>query len=416
MRNTLRETGAWGQFRGPERNGVSKEKGLLQKWPESGPPLAWKTNGIGEGMGGIAVSGGRIYTTGDADGASWLFALNETTGKLVWRAKLGRGGRLGNVFRPAGPRGTPTVDGDRLYVLGQFGDLVCFTTEGGEVWRTDFVKDHKGIIPVWGYSESPLVDGNRLICTPGTEEAILMALDKRTDKPVWKNQVPEGPTGNRGFLGTSGAAYASIIPIDFAGQRQYIQLTATTLVGVDPSDGKLLWRYDRASNTHRINCFTPIYSEGIVFTSTAYDAGAGAVKLSRDARGAVTAQELYFNSRIKQQHGGMVLVDGYLYGLLESGLLNCMELKTGEVKWQERVAGKGSVIYADGRLYCRSEDKGTITLVEANPKQYVPQGSFDPPDRSSEPAWTQPVIANGQLYLRDQDNLLRYSLKTDSKK
>lgn len=212
--------GDWPQFRGPDRTGVSREAGLLKQWPAGGPPMVWKASGIGAGMGGLAISGGRIYTTGDSEGSAWLYALNEADGKQVWKAKIGRGGQLGNVWRPAGPRATPTVDGDRIYILGQFGDLVCFTTEGKEVWRTDYVKDHTGIVPVWGCSESPLVDGEKLICTPGAEDGTLMALNKRTGALIWKTQVPEGPTGDRDFLGKSGAAYASVIAIDFGGQRQ----------------------------------------------------------------------------------------------------------------------------------------------------------------------------------------------------
>src|SRR5947209_9056937 len=214
----------WPQWQGPDRTADSKEPGLLKEWPKDGPPLAWKANGIGEGMGGVAISGSRIYTTGDSDGSAWLYALNESDGKEVWKAKIGRGGKLGNVFRPAGPRATPTVDGDRLYVLGQHGDLVCFTTEGKEVWRTNYVKDLGGIVPVWGFSESPLVDGDKLVCTPGTEDGTLMALDKKTGKPIWKCQVPEGPTGDRGFLGKSGAAYSSVIAVDFDGVKHYVQL------------------------------------------------------------------------------------------------------------------------------------------------------------------------------------------------
>jgi len=401
----------WPQFRGPDRTGVSREAGLLKQWPANGPALVWNAVGIGEGVGGIAVTGGRIYTTGDSEGLAWLYALNEADGKQVWKAQIGRGGKLGNVFRPSGPRSTPTVDGKRIYVLSQHGELVCFTTEGKEVWRTDYVKDHQGIVPVWGCSESPLIDGEKLICTPGAEDGALMALDKHTGKLLWKTHVPEGPTGNRGFLGKSGAAYASLIAIDFEGQRQYVQLASTTLVGVAASDGKLLWRYDRASNTHRINCFTPVYHDGVVFTATAYDAGAGAVKLTKEPSGAITATELFFNTRLKQQHGGMVLVDGYLYGTLESGFLNCIELKTGQVMWQERGPGKGSITYADGRLYCRSEAKGTVSLVEANPKQYVEHGHFDQPDRTAEAAWAHPVVVNGRLYLRDQDHLLCFSVK-----
>jgi outer membrane protein assembly factor BamB len=401
----------WPQWQGPDRTAVSKEKGLLQEWPKDGPPLAWKATGIGEGMGGVAVNKSRIYTTGDSDGAAWLFALNESDGKQVWKAKVGLPGKYGNVFRPSGPRSTPTVDGDRLFVLGQHGDLVCFTTDGKEVWRTDYVKDLGGINPVWGFSESPLVDGDKLVCTPGTEDGTLMALDKATGKPLWKCKVPEGPTGDRGFLGTSGAAYSSVIAVDFEGVRQYVQLTATTLVGVS-TDGKLLWRYDRASNTHRINCSTPVYHDGMVFAASSYDAGGGAVKLSKDDGGGIAAKEVYFSNRLKNHHGGMVLVDGYLYGSFDPGILTCLEFKTGKVMWQERRPGKGSVVYADGRLYCRNEGReGTVYLVDADPKKYEESGRFNPPDRSKEQAWPHPVVANCRLYIRDQAVLLCYDVK-----
>lgn len=401
----------WPQWQGADRTAVSKEKGLLREWPKDGPPLAWKANGIGEGMGGVAVSRGRVYTTGDSDGAAWLHALNESDGKPAWKAKVGPAGKYGNVFRPAGPRSTPTIDGDRIFVLGQHGDLVCFTTDGKEVWRTEYVKDLGGIIPVWGFSESPLVDGDKLVCTPGAADGTLMALDKKTGKPLWKCKVPEGPTGDRGFLGTSGAAYSSVIAIDFDGVRQYVQLTATTLVGVS-TDGKLLWRYDRASNTHRINCSTPVYHDGVVFAASSYDAGGGAVNLSKGDKGEVAAKEAYFSRNLRNHHGGMVLVDGYLYGSFDPGILTCIDFKTGKVMWDERRPGKGSIVYADGRLYCRNEGReGTVYLVEANPKEYVQRGRFNPPDRTREQAWPHPVVANGRLYIRDQDVLLCYDVK-----
>jgi outer membrane protein assembly factor BamB len=401
----------WPQWQGPDRTAVSKETRLLKEWPKDGPSLAWKATSIGEGMGGIAVSRGQVYTTGDSDGSAWLYALNESDGKQVWKAKIGRAGKYGNVFRPSGPRATPTVDGDQLFILSQHGDLVCFTTDGKEVWRTDYIKDLGGIVPVWGFSESPLVDGDKLICTPGTEDGTLMALDKKTGKPLWKCKVPEGPTGNRGFYGKSGAAYSSVIAIDFEGVRQYVQLTATTMVGVS-TDGKLLWRYDRASNTHRINCSTPVYHDGVVFAASSYDAGGGAVKLSKGDKEGITATEAYFSRSLKNHHGGMVLVDGYLYGSFDPGILTCIEFKTGKVMWQERRPGKGSIMYADGRLYCRNEGReGTVYLVEANPKEYVERGQFNPPDRSREQAWPHPVVANGKLYIRDQDVLLCYDVK-----
>lgn len=401
----------WPQWRGSDRTAVSKEKGLLKEWPKDGPPLAWKVKEVGEGMGGVAVAGGRVYITGDIGGDAWLFALNESDGKEIWKAKIGRGGRLGFAgFQPAGPRATPTVDGDRLYILSQNGELVCFTTEGKEVWRTDYIKDLGGILPIWGFSESPLVDGDKIIYTPGGPDATLVAIDKKTAKPVWKCKVPEGPT-NRRFGNASSAGYSSAIAIDFEGVRHYAQLTATTLVGVAASDGKLLWRYDKAANTHRIPCSTPIYHDGVVFASSAYDAGGGAVKLSKEGKDGVKAEEVYFSPRLKNHHGGMVLVDGYLYGSFEPGILTCVEFKTGKVMWDERRPGKCSVAYADGRLYCRNERDGTVYLVETNPKEYVERGRLVQPDRSNEQAWPHPVIANGKLYLRDQNLLLCYDVK-----
>jgi len=404
----------WPQWQGPDRTAVSKETGLLQEWPKDGPPLAWKGTGLGKGMGGIAVSKGRIYTTGDdAEKTAWLYAFNESDGKPVWSAKLGPGGNPGNIFKPFGPRATPTVDGDRLYILSQTGDLVCYTIdERKEGWRVNYIKDFGGVNPVWGFSESPLIDGDRLICTPGGADAVMMALDKGSGKPIWKCKIPEGRTGDRGFLGTSGAAYASAIVVDFEGMRQYVQLTATTLVGVAAKDGKLLWRYDPASNTHRINCTTPLYHDGVVYASSAYDAGGGAVKLSKDASGAITANEVFFTPRMKNHHGGMMIVDGCLYGAAggnEGGFLVCLDMATGKDLWSERRAQKGSLTMADNRLYLRTE-RGEMILIEPNRERYVERGRFQQPDRTRESAWTHPVIANGKLYVRDQDVLFCYDI------
>ena len=404
----------WPQWQGPDRNAVSKETGLLQEWPKEGPPLVWKATGIGKGMGGIAVSKGRIYTTGDdAQQTAWLYAFNESDGKPVWSAKIGPGGNPGNMFKPFGPRATATVDGDRIYILSQTGDFVCFSTDGKEVWRLNYVKDLGGIMPVWGFSESPLVDGDKIICTPGAEDATMMALDKMTGKPIWKCKVPEGPTGDRGFLGTSGAAYSSAIAVDVEGVRHYVQLTATTLVGVASSDGKLLWRYDRASNTHRINCTTPVYHDGMVIAASAYDAGGGAVKLSKGADGGITAKEVFFTPRMKNHHGGMIVVGDCLYGAAggnEGGYLVCLDLPTGKQLWMEREAPKGSLTLADGRLYLRTE-RGPLILIEPNREKFVERGRFDQPDRTRDPAWAHPVIANGKMYIRDQDVLLCYDVK-----
>jgi outer membrane protein assembly factor BamB len=423
----------WPQWQGPDRNAISRESGLLQDWPEDGPPLAWKANGIGVGMGGIAVAKGRIYTAGDDGETAWLYSLNEISGDVVWKIKIGRGGELGMMVRTPGPRATPTVDGDRLYILSQHGELVCFTTEGKEVWRTDYVKDHGGIAPTWGYSESILVDGDKLICCPGAQDATLMALDKTTSRVIWKCHVPpataesgetereSGRGGGRGFGRgrrgprgpESGVAYSSVIAIDFEGQRQYVQLTAKALVGVSACDGKLLWQYKRPANAMGINCSTPIFHDGLVFAASAYGNGGGAVKLKQNADGTIAAEEVYFTTRMQNHHGGMIVFDGCIYGANggnEGGFLSCLDFLTGEVLWRDRAAQKGSLAMADGRLYLRTE-KGTMILIEPKSEKYVECGRFEQPERTESPAWTHPVIANGKLYVRDQDLLLCYDVK-----
>lgn len=324
-------------------------------------------------------------------------------------------GRLSSSKRRSqkdGPGCTPTVDGERLYVLGLSGELACLQASDGKiVWQRSFQREFGGEVPTWSFRESPLVDGDKVICTPGGEDATLVALDKLTGKTIWKSQVPGSP----------GAAYSSAIAIDFDGQRQYVQLTAKALVGVAASDGKFLWRYDRAASNSGINCSTPIHHEGLVFAASAYGNGGGLVKLSKDANGGVKAEEVYFTNRMQNHHGGMILFEGGLYGANggnSGGYLVCLDFQTGDVLWDERRserrAPKGSVALADGRLYYRTED-GTMLLIEPNAKEYLERGRFEQPDRSGQPAWAHPVIANGKLYLRDQDVLLCYDVKARSK-
>jgi outer membrane protein assembly factor BamB len=246
-----------------------------------------------------------------------------------------------------------------------------------------------------------------VIRTNFRKDAKLVALDKLTGKTIWKSQVPGSP----------GAAYSSAIVIDFEGQRQYVQLTARALVGVAAPDGKFLWRYDKAASNSGINCSTPVYHDGHVFAASAYGNGGGLVKLSKEANGGVKAEEVYFTNRMQNHHGGMIFFDGNLYGANggnSGGYLVCLDFQTGEVLWDERRserrAPKGSVAMADGRLFYRLED-GTMLLIEPDPKQYLERGRFEQTDRSGKPAWAHPVIANGKLYLRDQDALLCYDVK-----
>jgi outer membrane protein assembly factor BamB len=442
----------WPQWQGPGRNAVSKERGLLQEWPKEGPPLAWKVDGLGGGYSGPSVAAGRIFGMSNRGDGEVVWALSEKDGKTLWVKRLGSAFPQRMPQGREGPGCTPTVDGDRLYVLGLGGDLACLRVRDGEIlWQRSLTRDFGGRVPTWSYRESPLVDGDRVICTPGGPDATLAALDKLNGETVWKTKVPGGdggpggpggvgrgpggpggpggvgrgpggpggrPGGSRGGFGGSGAAYASAIAVDFEGQREYVQLTATALIGVAASDGKFLWRYDKPANRNRINCSTPIYRDGKVFAASAYGAGGGLVKLSKDATGGVKAEEVYFTKKMQNQHGGMVLFDGCLYGANggnEGGYLICLDFPTGKVLWDERDQGrrgvrKGSVALADGRIYYRTES-GTMLLIEPSRERYIERGRFEQPDRSQAPAWTHPVIANGKLYLRDQDVLLCYDVK-----
>jgi outer membrane protein assembly factor BamB len=410
----------WPQWQGPDRNAVSKEGGLLKEWPKDGPPLAWKVKGLGGGYSAPAIAAGRIYGMSNRGADEVVWALSETDGKELWATRVGAPIPQRMPQGKEGPGCTPTVDGERLYVLGLGGDLTCLQIDNGKiVWQRSLTREFGGRSPMWSYRESPLVDGDRVVCTPGGPDATMAALDKATGKTIWTSKVPGGDGGGRGGFAPSGAGYASAIAIDCAGQRQYVQLTGTTLLGVAAADGKVLWRYDKPANTNRINCTTPLYHDGMVFATSAYGAGGGLVKLTKDGEGGVKAEEVYFNRRLQNHHGGMVVIDGCLYGANggnEGGFLVCLDFLTGKILWDERDkpsrsgVKKGGLAVADGRIYYLQED-GTMLLIEPSPKAYVERGRFKHPDRSEAPDWTHPVVANGKLYLRDQDVLLCFDVK-----
>jgi len=417
----------WPQWQGPNRNAMSGEKGLLKEWPAGGPSLVRKIRGLGGGDSAPSIADGRIFGMGSRGGKEVVWALSEEDGKELWGTPLGDAFQQGLPQSKEGPSCTPTVDGDRLYVLGMGGNLACLQVADGKiVWQKNLIKDFGGHIPNWSYRESPLIDGEKLICTPGAEDATFMALNKMTGEVIWKSKLPDregqgSSSGNaargsgRGRGAGSGAAYTSAIAVDVDGQRQYVQVTATALVGISASDGKFLWRYDKAANSFGINCTTPLFVDGMVFTASAYGAGGGMVKLSKDDNGAAKAEEVWSSKRMQNHHGGIVSSDGCLYGAnggLEGGALICLDSKTGEVLWDERSARrapKGSIALADDRLYYRTED-GTLLLIEPSRKEYIERGRVEQPDRSSSPAWSHPVIANGKLYVRDQDLLFCYDI------
>jgi alcohol dehydrogenase (cytochrome c) len=591
----------WPQWQGPERNAVSKETGLLKEWPKEGPPLAWKVKALGGGDSAPSIANGRMFGMSHRGADEVVWALDEKDGKEIWVMKLGPAFQQGMRQSMEGPGCTPTVDGDRLYVVGLAGNVACLQVSDGKViWQRSMVQEFGGRIPTWSYRESPLIDGDKLICTPGSTNAMLVALDKLTGKTIWQSAMPAstntqstqstapaggggggGGGGNfRGFSignnlgpqifsqadankdkkvsraeftaladtwfekldpqkagkvsatqfaerfydavprpenapgqeaglqrrpsrstapafvaatdtdkdgsvtrdelkntfakwydqwdtdksgavieeklrtgltaalpapqfggggaggaggaggggrgsggrggggGDAGAGYSSAIAIDFEGQRQYVQLTARALIGVAASDGKFLWRYDRPANRAGINITTPRYRDGVVFATSAYGAGGGAVKLRKDGHGGIKAEELWFSRNMENHHGGVLVIDSALYGANGGnggGYIACLDFQTGEVLWNERDADKrrltkGSMIQADGRIYYRTEE-GQIVLIEPSRKEYLERGRFEQPDRTSKPAWAHHVIANGKLYIRDQDTLLCYDIK-----
>lgn len=531
----------WPQWQGPDRTAISVETGLLQEWPADGPPLKWKIAQLGGGYGAPAIARGRIFGMSRRGDKEVAWALSETDGKELWATTIGTPPEGGMQQGIEGPGCTPTVDGERMYVLGYGGDLACLTTADGKVvWKRSLTKDFGGHLPVWRYNESPLLDGDKLICTPGGNEATLVALNTLTGEVVWKSVLPghtddsKGPDlmatlpalatldkngdkeisgaemdaveavlaeldknqdgkleeaemgpaqagggggenrrrGRRGGSimrsmkinaaldtdenGTideaeikksltalrkldenadgklvqeevgerfasprrSGAGYASAIAIEFEGVRQYVQFTASALVGVAASDGKFLWRYDKPANRGGINCSSPIYADGTVFAASAYGAGGGLAKLVKEGSGGFRAEEIWSTKEMENQHGGMLVVDGCLYGANggnEGGYLICLDFKTGAILWNEddrdkRRVKKGSLAMAGGRIYYRTEE-GVILLIEPNREKYIERGRFEQPDRTSKPAWSHPVIANGKLYIRDQDALFCYDVK-----
>jgi outer membrane protein assembly factor BamB len=397
----------WPQWRGAKRDGLSQERGLLKQWPAQGPKLLWQINDIGDGYSTPSVVGTRIYLMSNRGfDNEFVQALSTEDGKPVWTTRIGNVGN-GNDFLYAKARSTPTVDGDSIYALGSDGDLACLETRSGKIrWQKSLRKEFGGKPGVWAYAESPLVDGDVVVVTPGGEQATMVALNKKTGAVIWKSAIPGGEP----------AAYASAIVVQAGGRKQYVQFLSKGIVGVDAKTGEFLWRYAEPVKG-MAQMVTPVARDGYVYGG-AHGVGGGTVRLKTEGD-RVAAEQVYFARGLPCNIGGSVLIGDYLYGTNTDGLV-AVEFATGKVKWQAETIGSGSVAYADGLLYLHGEN-GDVALVEATAEAYREKGRFTPPAQPKrkrlgpypEKAWTYPVIANGRLYIRDNETLWAYDIKAN---
>jgi outer membrane protein assembly factor BamB len=386
----------WPQFRGPNRDGKSAETGLLKTWPASGPKLLWTSNvNLGKGFSSMSIVKGVIYTTGLIDGQEYLFAI-DLKGKLKWKAKYGPGF---SKFPPA-TRTTPTVDGDRLYVMSSMGKIACLlTADGTEKWSVDTADKFGGKNIRWGIAESVLIIGDKVICTPGGAGATMVALNKLTGKVIWRTDSLSDIS-----------AYCSPILIKDARKNLIVTMTGSNVIGVNPESGKVLWKYPYRGKC-QAHAITPTYSNGQIFITSGYNDGAVMLKLAADGKSVKVAWK---DDGFDTHHGGVILVDGHVYGTTwkgnSTGNWICVDWKTGKVRFDEKWKCKGSMVFADGMLYCYEEKGGTVGLVKPTPRGFKVISSFKVPAGDGK-HWAHPVVSGGVLYIRHGSALMAYDVK-----
>lgn len=401
----------WPQWRGPDRNGVSKETGLLKEWPAGGPKLLWQVNDIGDGYSTPAVAGTRIYMmSNNGMENEFVQALSTQDGKVLWQMRVGNVGNPNQNPPYPKARSTPTIDGDFVYALGSDGDLACLEAKTGKIrWLKSIRKEFSGKPGEWAYAESPLVDGDLVVVTPGGAQATIVALNKKTGALVWKSAVPGGDD----------AGYASAIVVQAAGRKQYVQFLSKGIVGVDAKTGQFLWRYAEAAKGPA-QYFTPVARDDYVYGG-ALGIGGALVRLKSDG-GGVAAEQVYFTRGLPNGLGGAVVLGDHLYGTdIATGVFVAIEFATGKIKWKSDTVGRVSIVAAEGLLYLHGLE-GDVALIEANPEAYREKGRFTPPVQPKhlqkeanrpypEQAYAHPVIANGRLYIRDLGTLWAYDIK-----
>lgn len=396
--------GDWPQWRGPDRNGISKETGLLAAWPEGGPKQLWVYKDAGMGYASYVIVGGKLFTIGTRGSDVFAICVDTATGQEVWATKFGTDDQQGYAAGWGhGPRSTPTYSDGHLYALDAKGNLACLDASTGEVkWSKNLVSDFAGQAGGWGFAESPLVDGDRVVVSPGGKKAGIVALDKKTGSTVWEaTEVQPGK-----------AEYATLVPVEMNGKRQYVRLFDTQVVSVEAETGKQLWKSDWPGKTAVIP--TPIVDGNEVYVTSGYGVGSKLFKVGPDN----STSDVWMNTVMKNHHGGVIKIGDHLYGFSDGGGLICQDWKTGEMVWNEkgRFTTKGSVHAADGKLICLNEDDGTVTLAEASPEGYKQLGQFtlDPQSSNRNPkgkVWTHPVVSGGKLFVRDQEYIVCYDVK-----
>jgi outer membrane protein assembly factor BamB len=380
----------WGMYRGPKRDGLSPDTGLLKEWPPAGPPLTWKATGLGEGYSTISIVGDRMFTMGEIEKSYTLIALNLADGKVVWKLPITPAGKLN---RP-GTRSTPASDGKMVYCLTPNGVLACAdAAKGAMVWKKDLGGK---MMSGWGHSESPLLDGALVLVTPGGDSGTVEAFDKTSGEPAWQSKELKDK-----------AAYSSLFAIDLGGIHQYVVFTSQSVAGIEAKTGQVLWRADRMGKTAVIP--TPVYKDGFLFVASGYGVGYNGFQIT-ESGGKFEAKEIY-SGKATVHTGAFVLVGDHVYAQTDRGQLLCLELKSGKEAWSSAsVPGKGTVLYADGHLIIRNE-KGAVSLVEASPQAYKEVGRFNSERTGGEEGWAHPVVFGGKLYIRDWDSLTCYDLK-----
>ncbi len=392
---------SWAVFHGPKGDNKSPDTELLKEWPESGPPLLWIADFIGYGYSGVSIADGRIFTSGnierDGETSAMVFCL-DLNGQLIWKSDNGPG--LSDRRRYPSTRATPTIDGDRVYDESALGQVTCYDVKTGrKIWSRNIIKDYGAEIPRWFLGESVIVDGDRLICTPGGPKASALALDKMTGKTVWE-------AASTGHL----AGYATPYFFDFEGTRILAVQTDRTVEGLNPETGKTLFSFPW-ENFRTTNVTMPVYRNGHLFMTSGYDHGSKLYRLTKEPDGKIKVEEIWYEKRFDNHHGGVILVGDYVYGTTHKGSWGSIHFDTGKIGYLVRSIGSGSVHYADGLIYGLSEDDKMVILLKPEPEKYVEISRFELPNEVEGKSWAHPVVCGGRLYLRHAQYLYCYDVR-----